>query len=85
MITEVTKEVQEKAIKDLLSRFEAKRNKKGRLSFNSIWEIYGKLQEENFEALQEVHGKDVNMLYDELNDVAITALWGMMSIKAWEK
>lgn len=79
-------EIDDKIIEDVLEDFEEffreKINSKGRISFNSRCEIYGKLTEEQYEALKEVHKKDDTRLASELADIAATAIFGIMSLRA---
>lgn len=81
----MTVEIQDETVQDtldfFLKEFAKKREKKGMISFNSMWEIYGKLSEENYEVLRELHKKDADGVCSELIDVAITALFGVMSIR----
>ncbi len=84
MVLKVDEKIIQSVLDDFLKTFEKKREKKGINSFNTPWESYGKLSEEVYEALKDLHSKDWSSYKLELKDIAITALWGLMSIEANE-
>lgn len=85
MVTEISEETEKEVFAELTKHFFEKRRKKGRLSFNSMAEIFGKGTEEWHECLCEFHAKDKDKFYNELMDMAVVALWGLMSKKTWDK
>lgn len=47
----------------------------------SIHEIYGILAEEMKELLDDIHANEYESVYEELVDVAVAAIYGMVSMK----
>jgi hypothetical protein len=82
MIVKVSKQIVQDVLKDFDKRFSSKRVEKGMNSFNSLAEIQGKLLEEFHESVVEMHNRDRKAYELELLDVAITALFGIMSMRA---
>jgi hypothetical protein len=74
-----------KGFNDFIDRFNLKLKQKGNKSFYSTTHIYGKLSEEMLETLVELHDRNLPNFQMELLDVAITAIFGYMSTKAWPK
>ncbi len=85
MVIEISDDIQQSTIESLIKSLERAKKRKGTFSFNSIWEIFGKLQEEVYEVLREIHKKDKEIICEELMDVAVVAIWGIMSIRANEE
>lgn len=81
MILNIDEKLQDKVFKEFTTFFNQKLKKKGSLSFNSLGEIFAKLYEEGvIELGHELHVKDTCRFREELLDVAVTALFGVMSI-----
>lgn len=74
--TEVTQKQVDETLDLLRSKVEVALKKHGRFPFFSTKEIYGKLMEESYETLRELHAKDKEKFYEELLDVAIVAVFG---------
>jgi hypothetical protein len=66
---------------EFYGQFHYKLETKGKKPFNSILETYGKLSEEHYETLIALHKKDKKEFESELMDVAITAIFGIMSLR----
>lgn len=82
MVLKVSDEIIQSVLEDFQKIFAKKREKKGINSFNTPWESYGKLSEEVYEALKDLHAKDWSSLELEYFDIAISSLWGIMSMRA---
>lgn len=83
--TEVTPEQIEATLLVLRAKIEKALKKHGRFPFYSPKEIYGKLMEETYETLREIHAKNNEKFYDELLDVAIVAIFGYSGKNNTEK
>ena len=57
----------------------------GDLSFISTHEIFGVLAEEVHELEHEIRSNDAPKIYNELMDVAIAAIWGLVSLDALDE
>lgn len=83
---EITDEAIESIIKDYRLLLAMKIKQKGRFPFNSPLEIMGKIEEEKYEVLMELHNKkwkkDPSLLENELLDLANVCLWGVLSMRA---
>lgn len=88
MQIEVTDEIIDEVIEDYKKLLKRKIKQKGRYPFNSWLEIYGKLCEENYEVLQELHKKefkkDSTNIENELLDMANVAIYGIASMRVWK-
>ncbi len=84
MVIDISFGTQKKVIEEVVDKFEEKIQKKGKNSFNSMWEIVGKMTEEFDEVKTELHNKDPKKFREELRDMLIVALWGMMSMDEWD-
>jgi NTP pyrophosphatase (non-canonical NTP hydrolase) len=63
-----------------LNQYIQKRVKKhGDQPFNSIWECYGKFKEESYELDMAVHKKNPDNIEEELSDIAVVVIWGLLS------
>lgn len=71
----------EKAMSDVRVFLENKIKEKGNLSFASIHEISGVLDEEFDELKESIHLNDYNQVEIELKDVIISAFWGLVSLQ----
>ena len=55
---------------------------KGRGSFSSTHEILGIIEEERLEFLEAIHAEDMDGAFDELMDIAVTAVFGLACLDA---
>ena len=74
---EITNEQIDAAFDKLKERVKKAVKRKGRYPFASRLEVFGKLNEEMHEVLQEVHKKDWKKFDDELLDVATVCIWSL--------
>lgn len=70
-------------ISDLAMHLIEKMDEKGLECFSSTHEAYGKIEEERYEALQAMHQNQDEQFEAELLDIAIAALWGVVSYRAY--
>lgn len=82
---EISEDTINNVISEFADRLREKIKKKGNGAFVSIWEGFGKLTEEYGEVADAVHRKHKRDYCDENYDVAITALYSIMSIKSEKK
>ncbi len=69
-------------MKDIRDALEMRLEEKGYGTYASIHEISGIMDEEVDEMKESVHENDQQHLRKELIDIAVTAVWGMVSIDA---
>lgn len=70
------------SIDRIVKRIEEKTAKHGGHGYESTHEIYGILAEEfNKELLKEVHDNNIEGFENELIDVAVSAIWGLASMR----
>lgn len=82
MVLNINKELQKEVIDDFIKFLEKKIKQKGRFSFNSPWEIMGKMGiEELHELTLDLHKKDWKGFENELMDIAVCAIWGIASLR----
>lgn len=70
------------AIKDIRDALEMRLEEKGYRAYASSHEISGIIDEENDEMKEAVHNNNVLQLRKELIDLAVGAIWGIVSIDA---
>jgi hypothetical protein len=82
---QITDERIEAVFGDLTKALERRLRKHGRLSFIGPHEIFGILSEEVHELEHEIRNNDTAKTYQELLDVAIATIWGLVSIDTIDK
>lgn len=70
------------AIKIIRDKLEMRLEEKGYHTYASIHEISGLMNEEYNEMKEAVHDNDQQHLKKELVDIAVTAIWGIVSIES---
>jgi hypothetical protein len=79
---EITEHEEMLAIDSILLKLDEQLRKKGRGTFASIHEISGVLDEEVREFKDEIHSNNHADIVKELEDIAVTCLWGIASIES---
>lgn len=70
------------AIKDIRDKLEIRLEEKGYRTYSSSHEISGVMDEEYDEMKEAIHNNDQQHLREELIDVAVAAIWSIVSIDA---
>ncbi len=79
---QITQTEEMNAIDCILLKLDEQLRKKGRGTFVSIHEISGVLDEEVREFKDEIHTNKYDDIVKELEDIAVTCLWGIASINS---
>lgn len=79
----VTKDTIEQVVETFKNKLQEQFNKKGKDCFASSHEILGVITEEYYELIEAIKKGDGDDIRNELYDVAISALFGLMSIETY--
>lgn len=68
----------------LASELEREVTRKGDGAFYTYHEALGVIEEERDELLEAIRSNNLHQIRQELRDLIVAALWGLVSIRAWE-